>query len=101
MGLYDFTKDSRGLDVQTFICQPGGKPRKTRNRTMTMIIARPGRMRIYFASILTLTLRGVLSPFLLSAMRWLEEVPQQWLLLLKRVSVLCCRMSGVSGCSLL
>ena len=30
---------------------------------MTMIIARPGRMRIYFASILTLTLRGVLSPF--------------------------------------
>ena len=36
---------------------------KAKKRTMTTKIARPGSMRRYFASILTLTLRGVLSPF--------------------------------------
>jgi len=36
---------------------------KAKKRTMTTMIARPGSMRRYFASILTLTLRGVLSPF--------------------------------------
>ena len=34
-----------------------------KKRAMTTMIARPGSMRRYFASILTLTLRGVLSPF--------------------------------------
>src|SRR5438270_7718150 len=36
---------------------------KAKKRTMTTKIARPGSMRRYFASILTLTLRGALSPF--------------------------------------
>src|SRR5438552_9622665 len=36
---------------------------KAKKRTMATMIARPGSMRRYFASILTLTFRGVLSPF--------------------------------------
>jgi len=36
---------------------------KAKKRNMTTRIARPGSMRRYFASILTLTFRGVLSPF--------------------------------------
>ena len=36
---------------------------KAKKRNMTAMIARAGSMRRYFASILTLTLRGVLSPF--------------------------------------
>ncbi len=36
---------------------------KAKKRTTTTMIARPGSMRRYFASILTLTFRGVLSPF--------------------------------------
>ena len=35
---------------------------KAKRRTMTTMIARPGSMRRYFASILTLTFSGVLSP---------------------------------------
>src|SRR5712664_1793403 len=35
---------------------------KAKKRNMTTRIARPGSMRIYFASILTLTFKGVLSP---------------------------------------
>jgi len=36
---------------------------KAKKRTMATMIARLGSMRRYFASILTLTFRGVLSPF--------------------------------------
>ena len=36
---------------------------KAKKRNMTTRIARPESMRRYFASILTLTFRGVLSPF--------------------------------------